>query len=47
MLRKGALQLIQFFSYKAPPMNWFRNGLMYNLQREEAGSEKGGVISGD
>lgn len=39
--RKGALPLIQFLSYKASPLNCFGNGLMHNLQCEEAGSEKG------
>lgn len=40
VLRKGALPLIQFLSYKASPLNCFGNGLMYYLQCEEAGGEK-------
>lgn len=41
VLGKDTWPLIQFFSYKASPLNCFGNGLMYNLQCEEAGSEKG------
>lgn len=40
--RNGALPLIQFLSCKASPLNCSGNGLMYNLQCEEAGSETGG-----